>query len=348
MKRKIDPYFARTLVYGGAVLGGGGGGNIEEGLEFIDELSRYKNPLLLSPDEIDDGYIVTVAMVGAPSSKKKLSSSIIISSFEFFRENFKQEISGIITNEMGPFASVNGLLQSAFTLVPIIDAPANGRAHPLSAMGAMGLSKLKNYVSYQSGVSDLLKVYVEGDINTTSQLMRSASVVSGGIISITRNPVDIGYLRENGAVGAIDFTHKLGDIWLSRKEPMEKIDGCISFLKGNNLGRFSIDNVTLSQEGGFDIGRVTFGDFELIFWNEYMTLEKKGIRIATFPDLIVLFDPLTGLPLSSYELTKGQEIVASYTSYKNIILGSGMRDKTLFEYTEKVIGKDLIRYLDLF
>jgi DUF917 family protein len=215
-------------------------------------------------------------------------------------------------------------------------------------MGAMGLSSIEDYVSYQAGVSDILKVYVEGDINNTSRLMREASVISGGIISITRNPVTSEYLRENAALGAIDFTYRLGNAWLGEEDSTEKIRKVVDYLNGENLGTFVIDHVVLSREGGFDIGKAIFRDFELVFWNEYITLEKKGKRVATFPDLIVSFDPKTGLPLSSYELERGKEVLLVYTNYKNIILGSGMKDRTLFEYTEKVVGKELIRYLDLF
>jgi DUF917 family protein len=101
MGKNLDLSFAKALVYGGAILGGGGGGNIEEGLEFVNETFKHGAPILLSPDEIaNDSLVVTCAMVGAPSSKKKLSPLLSVSSLQFFQENFKKHISGIITNEM--------------------------------------------------------------------------------------------------------------------------------------------------------------------------------------------------------------------------------------------------------
>ncbi len=340
--------FAEKLVYGGAILGGGGGGTIEEGFQFLKETFKIGTPTLLSIDQLDeDEIVVTVSMVGAPSSKKVLSSQYIIDSLKFFMKNYPNKVSGIITNEMGPFASVNGLLQSAATSLPVIDAPANGRAHPLSAMGAMGLSKL-NYVSYQSGVSDVLRVWVESDINNASRLMREAAVLSGGIISITRNPVSIDYLRKNGAVGAIEFTYTLGKTWTEEVNPYKKVEKVISLLNGDIVGEFQVEEIELSMEGGFDIGKVRFEGYELTFWNEFMTLEKEGKRLSTFPDLIVVFEKETGIPLCSYQLKKDKKVLVGYTHYKNIILGGGMRDEELFEFTEKVIGKELLKYLDLF
>ncbi len=350
MSKKIITYeYAKSLVYGGAILGGGGGGTIEEGVHFIEEVFKLNPPTLITLDTLENQEkIVTVSMVGAPSAQKKLPFKYLTESFRYFQEKYNASISGIITNEMGPFASVNGLLQSAATSIPIVDAPANGRAHPLSAMGAMGLSKIKEYISYQAGVSDKIKVWVESDINNASRLMREAAVLSGGLISITRNPVNASYLQENGAIGAIEFTHNLGEIWLNENNSKQKIEKSITFLKGEILGKFLIKDVILSMEGGFDIGKVLFDEYELVFWNEYMSLEKGQKRISTFPDLVVTFDPRTGLPLCSYELQKGREIIVAYTNYKNIILGSGMKDKELFRYTEEVIGKELISYLDLF
>ncbi len=348
-KKTINYEYAKSLVYGGAILGGGGGGTIQEGLKFIEETFKLGIPTLFSINDLDEkDIIVTVSMVGAPSAQKQLPFSYLIESFKYFQEKYKSRISGIITNEMGPFASVNGLLQSAATSIPIVDAPANGRAHPLSAMGSMGLSKVKEYISYQSGASDKIKIWIESDINRASRLMREAAVLSDGLISITRNPVNVNYLKNNGAIGAIEFTHNLGKIWINESSPDNKIKKSIDFLKGEILGKFSIEEVILSMEGGFDIGKVLFKEYELVFWNEYMILDKNHKRISTFPDLIITFGPNTGLPLCSYELQKGKEVIIAYTNYKNIILGGGMKDKELFIYTEEVIDKKLITYLDLF
>jgi len=62
----------------------------------------------------------------------------------------------------------------------------------------------------------------------------------------------------------------------------------------------------LSCERGFDSGVVTVSDgeasYEVTFLNEYMTVERKDERVATFPDLLVLADRRTGLPLPSCEV----------------------------------------------
>jgi len=47
-------------------------------------------------------------------------------------------ISGLISSEVGALGVVNGWVQSAALQIPVIDAPANGRAHPLGLMGFDG------------------------------------------------------------------------------------------------------------------------------------------------------------------------------------------------------------------
>ena len=71
------------------------------------------------------------------------------------------------------------------------------------------------------------------------------------------------------------------------------------------IGECKIVDANLETRGGFDIGTIKLtcsnDKYEIVFFNEYMTLEKNSQRIATFPDLIVLMDPETGLPILSSE-----------------------------------------------
>ena len=58
-----------------------------------------------------------------------------------------KKLAGIIPNENGAGSGVNGWIQAAALNLPMVDAPANGRAHPTGLMGAMGLHRQKDYHS---------------------------------------------------------------------------------------------------------------------------------------------------------------------------------------------------------
>jgi len=53
-------------------------------------------------------------------------------------------------------------------------------------------------------------IVAEGDIVRTSNMMRQAAVINGGLIYAARGPLTAGFIKENGAPGAITFQLELG------------------------------------------------------------------------------------------------------------------------------------------
>jgi DUF917 family protein len=98
----------------------------------------------------------------------------------------------------------------------------------------------------------------------------------------------------------------------------------------------------LETRGGYDVGRLTVENFELTFWNEYMTLERAGERLATFPDLICTLDPADGTPRTSAALIPGARIIVMRIPRKNLILGAGMRLPAAFRAVEEVLKKTIL------
>lgn len=82
------------------------------------------------------------------------------------------------------------------------------------------------------------------------------------------------------------------------------------------------------------------GSYEITFWNEYMTLEdERGMRLATFPDLIVTLDLKTSLPLTSAEIKPGDEVLVIAVPKEFIPLGAGVKDPEILKQIEDVVGK---------
>lgn len=93
------------------------------------------------------------------------------------------------------------------------------------------------------------------------------------------------------------------------------------------------------------MGRADIGSLELTFWNEYMTLESNGERLATFPDLIMAFDAESGRPLESAKMANGQKAAVIAVPKEQLLLSSTMRNRKLFEPVEEAIGKQVISYV---
>lgn len=352
---KLNEQLLQYAIIGGSILGGGGGGPRDSGLAAGRVAVEYGALELVDIMDIpDDTVIITASAVGAPAAPDKyVFPKDYVKTVRLFEENTGVKVGGIITNENGGTATVNGWIQASILGIPLIDAPCNGRAHPTGTMGSMGLNNVEEYVSYQAAVGgnpelgNYLECFFKGTIANTSKMVRQASIAAGGLVAVARNPVSAAYVKKNGALHGISHAIDTGRAFHKGlvKSPKDAVLSATEFLKGEIITEGRIEELNLNTTGGFDVGTVRVGDYELTFWNEYMTLEKKGERLATFPDLIMTFDKITGMPATSAEIRQGQEITVIAVDRENLRLGSGMRDRKLMEEIEPIIAKDIIRYI---
>jgi len=354
---EIDEEMVKNAVLGGALLGGGGGGSLEEG-EKLGELALAVGiPTIVSLDELqDDAIIVTVSAVGAPAAKEQFLKPIHYVKAIQLIEEAGVKVDGLITCENGGLATMNGWFQSAVLGIPVVDAPCNGRAHPTGLMGSMGLHKIKGYLAKQAAAGGdrdkgrYLELYIAANIIEASRMIRQAAVSAGGLVGVARNPITVKYARENAAVGGIRQAIELGKIMREAQKKSTKymIEMVLEFLGGSKVTEGKIQNVKLKTVSGFDVGKITIKNkieiYELTFWNEYMCLENRGQRIATFPDLIATINIKTGLPLPTAEVREGQSVAILHVPRQKLKLGAGMKDPEIFKQIEEVIKKQIIKY----
>jgi hypothetical protein len=350
----MDVEVVRAAAYGGAVLGGGGGGAIEEGLRLGRLALEVGQPRLVTLDEMEDqAVLVTVSAVGAPAAADQyLEPMHYVHALQLLTAHLDEPVAGLITNENGGLATLNGWFQSAVTGLPVVDAPCNGRAHPTGLMGAMGLNSVTDYVSRQAAVGGNpepgrhVRFYVEGSLASASRLVRQSSVEAGGLVAVARNPVTVAYVRDHAAPGALQQAIEVGRALLGAGSALEAAEAVCGVLGGEVVCQATVTRLTLHTEGGFDVGQVELqGGYELTFWNEYMTLERHGHRLATFPDLIATLSVAEFRPLCSAEVREGQEVLVVRVPRQHLRLGGGMRQPELFCAAEQAVGKDLIRYV---
>lgn len=353
----ISAELIEPLIIGGCILGGGGGGSPKKGKRFAELAFEMGTPTLIHLDELNKGdIIVTVSGVGAPAAKKQyVKPQDYLTAFKLLENSLGMKPRAIMTNENGGFATVNGLLQSALTGIPIIDAACNGRAHPTGVMGSMGLTELENYESIQVGVGGKLgsnarvEMVVKGSIQATSKLIRQGAVLAGGLVTVARNPVTANYASLNSAPHAISHAAEVGIANMNGKTPLEKIENVVSVLGGKIIDEGIVSDFELKTIDGFDLGKFKLnaesGNYDLTFWNEYMSVDNSYERLTTFPDLIMTFSAKTGLPVTSAELFNGDKIVAITAPYNNLRLGGGMYTAKNYETIEQVLGIKMIPYI---
>ncbi|MFI7364937.1 DUF917 family protein [Streptomyces sp. NPDC050149] len=341
MKRQLTHDDIRAAVYGGAVLGGGGGGFVERGLRTAELALQIGIPELWSADEFaTDDLTATVALVGAPAAPDpQVLPTHLLRALELLRRDLPRPLVAIHTNENGAETTVNGWFHSAMTGLPVIDLACNGRAHPSSVMGAMGLHQEENYLSSQGYAGGKPYAYVEGSVSggleATSNVVRRASVEAGGWVGVARNPVGVGYAVRNGAPGAIGSAIELGRRFLAGG-----VLGAAQHLGGEIAVTGTVCEYRCEQREGLDVGVAVLDDAArttLYIVNEYMALDVAGARRASFPDLITTFDE-AGQPLASADVEVGKQVSVLVAPADSLLLSRTMYMPEVYAPVEELLG----------
>lgn len=344
MKRELLIDDIQAAVLGGAILGGGGGGFVDEGGHEARLALEVGTPQLWSVDEFDpDDWSVTVALVGAPAAPHPfLRPRHHLRALDLLQQALPQghRLAAINTNENGAQTTVNGWFHSAMTGLPVIDLACNGRAHPTSLMGSLGLHLESDYRSIQGYAGGAADRYVEGVVSgrmaATSGVVRRASVDAGGVVAVARNPVTVDYAQRHGAPGAISFAIALGHSYLQGG-----LSAAARHLNGEIVATGTVRRYRCEQQEGLDIGLLELDDTAgttLQFVNEYMVTEQKGAQINRFPDLIMTFDE-NERPLVSAKVREGMKIHVLHAPASSLLLSRTMHMPDLYRPLEQALGQ---------
>lgn len=314
-----DTVYAASL--GGAVMAGGEGGSFAYGrLLGAAALSLGRLRLVDLEDFPDDALLICVSLVGAPSSKKRyLEPAHHVRALEKFIKYSGLKIDGIIANGYGAASSLNGWVQSVALGIPLVDALCNGRNSPASMYGSMGLHLVEDYESLQMGVGGdpaqgaYVELFVSGTLNKATTLIRKASVECGGGIAVARNPVSARYAKENATANGVTRCMELGKRMMRHAGDIKStLSSICSFLNGYVLTEGRVNKFNFSTMTALDCGLVSIVDqdnnYTINFINQYMSVDHNGALCADFPDLIILIDHDTCMPISSSDLREGQYV----------------------------------------
>jgi uncharacterized protein len=344
----------RALVYGGAVLGGGGGGSLAAGLKSMQQAATLGGPHIVSlADVAPTATIATLSAVGSAgkTSGSNLEDAHFRRAIELFQRFAAQSVDGFVSSEVGPRAVTYGWCESARTSTPIVDAPANGRAHPLFLMGSFGLHSLQGYapatvaVGGRKAAANYAEIAVRTSVVRAARIVRDHAARSDAALAVVRNAVPARYLEDNAAVGALEFAQKTGAALLAASH-----GGASSILRalsramgGRVLAEGMVVASRLRERHGFTIGVVELrcrdgSRLAVPVCNEYMAVLRGAEPIVSFPDLVALFDLSSGLPLASSETEINRQVAVFVVPRDKLILGRAMRDRSLLRQVERLVG----------
>jgi DUF917 family protein len=248
-------------------------------------------------------------------------------------------LAAVNSNENGAETTINGWLHSAMTGLPVLDLACNGRAHPTTLMGSMGLHLEPDYVSvhgFSGGARGRhIEGLVRGSLLSASGLVRHASAGAGGFVAVSRNPVSVGYARANGAPGAISAAIEVGARYLEGG-----LEAVCTHMSASVLTEGVVTHFECRQEGGLDVGIVVLGDAAgttLHFVNEYMLVEQRGTAVVSFPDLIMTFTG--GRPLVSADVAVGTDVCVMVAPRSSLLLSPTMHMPDLYVPLRSLLGR---------
>ncbi|MGD9944565.1 MAG: DUF917 family protein [Burkholderiaceae bacterium] len=339
-------------IVGGMLLSAGGSGRSREA-EFrgFAERALRAGPVELTPADAlpaDAGVLIATA-VGAPGGGKHLADpEHSIAAARQLLQDAGRSAQAVMPGHVPGFYA---WLLAAELGLPLLDAACNGRGHPTVKMGSLGLSSRPEVRFHQCGVGDKLRLSVHANTLLGSQLMRAAAVQNGGLIMGCRGPFDAALVREAGAAGAISFQLALGRA--ARRAGAQAgaaLREAIAFSRGRLLVDGRVVRNDVAYREGFDVGQVVVADAGsgaetvLGVCNEWMTAEVGARRVATFPDLLASMDPDSGTPLAIGELVPGARVAVFAVSKRDLPLGRGIFDPSVYPDVERSMDTELARY----
>ena len=341
--RTLDRAELEAAVLGGLVLSAGGSGVASSARHRdLGEAALRIGPVHLQPIEDfteDDALLVSTA-VGAPGQGGRTEPRDAVDAARALVEASGCQPKGVIP---GHVPGLYAWIIAAALRIPVADAATNGRAHPTVKMGGMGLASQPNARLWQAGCAADLRVLVHGDLMKSSNVMRAAAVQNGGLINAVRGPFAAGFVRRHGATGAITFGLELGAAMLAQ-EGGARVAAAARFLQGRVLADGPVLENSVRYENGFDVGAIRIGEVTLGVYNEFMTAEARGERLASFPDLLASFDPESGAPVAVSALKPGTRAAIVQADRGRIPLGAGVFDPAVYPEVEAAMGVELARF----
>lgn len=354
---------AIASVWGGLVLGAGGGG-LEAGLAAVDAVFQLGIPRMATLDEFPDDALAAVTTgVGAPGAVRRrvVYPSDTLQCMQMLRARLRKDgrgdIVGAIIGHPGAGMARSWMLSALDETQVVLDCATNGRGHPSVRMGSMGITDDLTHriiLTAAGGLDDAdgrLEIEISSPLGIGSDVLRRAAAALGGGIAAARGPFSVGFLKKNGAVGAISTSIKLGHAMLDAegKSAAEKVEVIAKTLGGQVRIGGKITENTIKLDGAYDVGHIHLdtpeGPAVIGVVNEYMALDIKGERVATFPDYIGLFSAKDGSPVGATPAAVGDEVLAVTVPRKNIPIGAGAIDPAAFPNTEKLLDMEFVKYL---
>ncbi|MEO1249709.1 MAG: DUF917 domain-containing protein [Pseudomonadota bacterium] len=311
-----------AIEIGAAILGTGGGGNPYIGkLRCREELKKGRRIPVIPLDELDDeALVVSLGGIGAPvvGVEKIEEGEECLRALRAVEKELGVKVDALISSEIGGANSMEPMLTAAQAGLPVVDGDGMGRAFPEMQMCTWSIY---GHQSVPSAMADEKgSIVVIRDTPTEiwlERIARSVVVTMGAAAGLAMAPMRGSFIKKAAIPNTITQALNLGQAVLhAHAVHADPVQTVIDHEGGRLLMTGKIVDLERHLKGGFAVGHIDLEGFgshageqgRIDLQNEFLVFRRNGEVEVCVPDLIVVLDSDTGLPITTELLRYGQRI----------------------------------------
>ena len=307
-----------AIEIGAAILGTGGGGNPYIGkLRCRQELRRGRvievMPLEALPD---DALVVSLGGIGAPvvGVEKIEQGEECLRALRALEVETGRRVDALISSEIGGANAMEPMLTAAQAGIPVVDGDGMGRAFPEMQMCTWSIYGHRSVPATMADEKGTIVVIREApDELWVERIARANVVAMGAAAGIAMAPMQGEFVRRAAIPGTVTQALELGRAVRGSRDPVGEV---LRREGGRLLTTAKIVDVERHLKGGFAVGHVALQGFgghsgrsaRIDVQNEFLVFRSGGVVEACVPDLIVVLEAETGLPITTEVLRYGQRV----------------------------------------
>ncbi len=318
----LDETDIEALEIGAGILGTGGGGNPYIGKLRARQALREGHRMRIVPLDAldDDDRIVSLGGIGAPliSFERIKEGREGLRCLRALEQRLGFTADAVGCEEIGGQNAMEPLITASLAGLPVVDGDGMGRAFPEMQMTTYSIYGHRSTPSVMCDPHGNVVTFDHAITEKWHETMARACVIAqGGASTLASAPMTGAFMKRFAIPGSYTQAIGLGRAVIearrAHEDPVEAIcrreggkrvfAGKIRDLKRHFRGGF---NVGVAEIEGLDACRGSVG--EITIQNEYLIFARDGEMQVCVPDLVVVLDLDTGLPITTELLRYGQRI----------------------------------------
>ena len=311
-----------AIEIGAAILGTGGGGNPYIGkLRCREELKKGRRiPVIPLAELPDDALVVSLGGIGAPvvGVEKIEEGEECLRALRALEKELGVKVDALISAEIGGANSMEPMLTAAQAGLPVVDGDGMGRAFPEMQMctwSIYGHREAPAAMADEKG--NIVIIRNTPDDVWLERIARSVVIAMGAAAGLATQPMRGDFVKRAAVPNTITQALNLGRAVLqAHRTNSDPVQTVIDQERGKLLMTGKIVDLQRHLKGGFAVGHIMlegFGNFlgdngRIDLQNEFLVFWRNQIVEVCTPDLIVVLDSDTGLPITTEMLRYGQRV----------------------------------------